>query len=171
MKNLSLDAEPPSKFDGKKEVKRKKNETLPHLVILLGNEKIRNKTNNSTKNLENEIKKNFQKYFFNSDYLKKEGGSIEGNLTSTKNIIEFTNTNTAFNQTILDSHYAEKVNNVGFKERKSSNFYEMNTFYSFTPKIREEDKKEDLSTLPKEQESKEISYTLYNFDEETEQEN
>jgi hypothetical protein len=165
MTKLSLDAEPPSKFDGKKEVNRKKNGTIPQLIIFL-----RTNKNNITKNLEKKVIADGKNNIINFDYTKNETTYSEENLTST-NKIEFVNTNLSINQAMLNSHYMQKENNFDFTRKDISKLYNMNSSYSFIPHIKEENKKEDLSVQSKEQESKEIQYPLYNFDEELTQEN
>lgn len=166
MTKLSLDAEPPSKFEGKKEVNRKKNGTIPQLIIFLRTNK--NKTG-VIKNLEKKVIANGQKNIINTDYLKNEEIYTENNSTLTNNSIEFTNTNSS--RAMLNSYYIQKEKNTEFTRKDFSKFYDMNFSYSFIPQIKEENKKEDLSAQSKEQETKEIQYAIYNFDEEAAQEN
>ncbi len=170
MKNSSQSIELPSKFEGKKEVSKKKNGTLSQLVIFLKTEKSKNKTVGSAKNLEEEIRTNWQKYSFDANYLKKDWEIVKNNSTATIKTIEFTNPNITSNQAILNFNYEQEKKSIEFAERKFSKFYEINSPYSFIPQIKE--KEEEFSTQSKEQEANaEISYPLYNFDEEKTLEN
>jgi len=154
MKNSGLDDEPPSTSEGKKEVNAKKrNDTNPPLVVFLTNKK--NKKNSLEKKL---IPKNKSEM----DYIPVEGEFADSNLTLTNEIINFKNTSIDSAQLILSSYYSQRLTNINIAGRKqSAEFYAMNSSYSFIPQIKEENKKEDLPTLPKEREDeKENAYTL-----------
>jgi hypothetical protein len=161
MIHLSLDAEPPPKFNGKKEVNKRKNGTLSKVV----------------KNLEKQLILNRKENDFEIGYLINERNFSEDNLTLTKKTIEFTNANISSNRFILNSYYKQKQNTLDITRKDFPKFYNVTTSYSFMPQIKQEDKKEDSSqstTQSKEQETKEISpiiYNLYNFEEEKKQEN
>lgn len=171
MEKLSLDAEPPSKFRGEKEVNKKKNGNLHQLILSLKGEKNRNRNINSRKNLEKQVRLNWQDYVFDIDYLKNNNSLVEETLTSRTNVVIFTSAlDRNKNQVISQFNYSQNRNNTGIRERKLLTSYEINSPYSFTPQIKEEEKKEDLSTQSKEQETKEASYILHNFEEETKQE-
>lgn len=173
MIKLSLDNEPPSKFEGKKEVSKKKSEPLHQLIFSLRNRKNKIKFTNSRKNLEEQIKSDWAKYIFDTEYFKTSENYLGSNSTPTVNVVEFTNIlDTNQNQIMPDFHYGQKKSNTDFAEKKVSGFYEMSSSYSFTPQIKEENKRVDSYDQPKEQESEEIPlYTLYNFEEQAEQEN
>jgi hypothetical protein len=171
MTTLSLDSEPPSKFEGKKEVSRKKNRDIPQLVFLLKNEKIKSKANSSVKNLEKKVILEKQKSNINLDYIKNDEYAFEENLTKTNESLEFTSMSRTPIQDIPEFSYGQSIRNIEFKEKNTPIFYDMTSSYSFIPQKKEESKKEELSELPREQEIKEIQYTLYNFEEETKQEN
>jgi len=164
MKNSSLGAEPPSKFDGKKEVK-KKNGNLPRLIVLLKNEKSKNKHVNSAKNLEEKTKTESKKYSFNINYLKNEENFIEENSTPTNEVLEFTSSNINLNQDVLNFYFRQEKTDFITPNETFSEVYEMSSNYSFIQETRGEEKKES-SYVPKEQETKEISYAIYDFDEE-----
>jgi hypothetical protein len=165
MENSALDIEPPSKFGGKKEVNKKKNGNNYPLIILLKNDRGKNKIIASARNLEKKVIYERQKNIIDCDYLKNDEYAVEENLTLTNKSVEFTKTSGShFSQIIPDFHYEQKINNTDFTEKKPSNFYSMNSQYSFIPPIKEENKKEDLPAQIKE-ESKEIQYAIYNFDE------
>lgn len=172
MEKLSLDSEPPSKFVEKKEVNKKKNGTNYPLIILLKNDRSKIRIITSAKNLEKKVISERQKNIIDVDYLKNDGYTVEENLTTTNQSIEFTKTSSTHpNQIIPDFHYGQKMNNIEFKEKNISTFYNITSSYSFIPQIKEENKREDLSEQSKEQETKETPYLVYNFDEETKQEN
>ena len=114
MTKLSLDAEPPSKFEGKKEVKKKNGTNYP-LIVLLKNDRSKTKIISSAKNLEKKVIDERQKKIINIDYLKNEGYAIEESFTVTNESIGFTKTsNTHSNQIIPDFHYGQKINNSEF---------------------------------------------------------
>jgi hypothetical protein len=171
MINLSLDDEPPSKFEGKKEVNKKKSEPLHQLIFSLRNRKNKIKFTSSRKNLEEQIKSDLAKYIFDAEYLKTSENYPESNSTPTVNVIEFTNVlTTNQNQIIPDFNYGEKKSSTEFSEKKFSNFYEMKSSYYFAPETIRENKKEDSYEQPKEEDSEEIPYMVYAFEEEGEQE-
>jgi len=170
MTKLSLDAEPPSKFEGKKETNKKRNENIPRLIVFLRTEKNKNKTSNPERNLERKLISDKPKNIFDVDYLKSEGNYIEESLTLTNSSIEFTNSNTTSNSNVLNSNYIRKENNIDSTRKDLSRFYDMNFSYSFIPETKEKDKREDLS-YSREQETKETIYATYNLDEDTAQEN
>jgi len=171
MIKLSLDDEPPSKFEGKKEVNKKKSEPLHQLIFSLRNRKNKIKFTSSRKNLEEQIKSDLAKYIFDAEYFKTSENYPESNSTPTVNVIEFANVlATNQNQIIPDFNYGEKKSDTGFSEKKFSNFYEIKSSYYFAPEIRRENKKEDSYEPQKEEESEEIPYMVYAFEEEGEQE-
>jgi hypothetical protein len=169
MKNSSLDAEPPSKFAREKEVNKKRNETFSPLVVFLGTEKSKNKITDYI-NLEGKVISDRQKQNFDVSYLINEESFSEDNLTLTSKNIEFINKNISSNNILLSSHYAQNENNTEFTRKDVSRFYDMTSPYSFIPKIKEENKKEELSPQFREQEIKEPTYVLHNLDEEPKQE-
>lgn len=170
MINSSLDIEPPSKFEGKKEVKGK-NKNLPHLIISLGSEKNKSKSADVGKNLEKEVVFNWQKNNFDVDYLKKEESYLEGSLNLTNKVISFSKSNMTSNQIILSSNYIKKEDNISSTDKKPSISYDMSSTYSFILPIKEENKKDYMPYESKEQDKKEIIYPVYNFDEETKEKN
>ena len=170
MIKLSLDDKPPSKFEGKKEVNKKKSEPLHQLIFSLKNGKNKIKSTNSRKNLEEQIKSDWKKYTFNAEYLKTSSNFSERNSTATAKTVEFTNViDINQNQITSDFNYGQKRSDTEFSEKKFSNFYEMSSSYHFVPEVRAENKKEDSYEQPKEEESEEIPYMVYAFEEEGEQ--
>jgi len=172
MKNSSLGVEPPSKFDGKKEVYGKRNKPFSSLIVSLENTKNKNRSINSVKNIEKKVIFESQMYNLDINYLKNGEGFAEGNFTSTNKSVEFTKVfDTNFNKILSEFNYKQTTNDNEFVGKKVSKFYDMNSSYFFTPQIREEYKKDNLYNPPEEQKTKEISYPIYNFDEATKQEN
>lgn len=168
MKN-SLDAEPPSKLVRAKEVNVNKGNSN-QLILLLKDEKHKSKPVNSGKNLEKNITLNSQDYIFDSDYIKTNNGFVETISTTVKSL-SFTNTlDINLNHIISDNNYWKNKSNTEFTDKKLTNFYTTNSSYYFAPQIREKEKKEDLSSQFREQEIKEATYVLHNFDEEPEKE-
>lgn len=169
MKNSSLALEPPPKYDGKKEVKRK-NRILNSLVGSLKNEKNRNKTENSIKNLEEKTENREQTYSFDIDYTKNQENFIGENFTAIKGSLEFTKKSASYpNSSLLNLHYGQMTNDVEFKGKNLPGFYDIGSLYSFTPSIKEKTK-EESSYQSEEHEEKEVQYILYNFGEETTEE-
>lgn len=168
MKNSGLDSEPPSKFEGKKEVK-KKNGTLPQLIVSLRNEKNNNRSANIAKNLEKEVISNWERNIFDIGYLKNEEGYVENNFTLTNNVILFAKPNITSNRAILESHYSQRLNNINFTENNSQKFYERNPYYSIQKS--KEEKKDNFSIQSKEQIEKETFYLMYGPDEDAEKGN
>jgi hypothetical protein len=168
MKNPSLDAEPPSRFEGKKEVNKKKNQLL---IVLLKNEKSK-RGGSSVRNLERDIKEERQKYSLNTTYLNSKEESYKDNQTFTRKTFEFTSTlNINKNQIDTSFDYVQKSNSLEFPEKKFQGFYGIISSYSFIPKIKEEKREEEMQNQSKEHESEESFYLLYKLDEETEGEN
>jgi len=171
MKNSSLGVEPPSKFDGKKEVYGKKNKPFSSLIVSLEDNKSKNRTIDPAKSIEKKVIFESQMYNLNINYLKNGEGVVERNSTATNKSVEFTKIfNTNFNKIISNFHYGQTTNDIEFTEKGVSKFYDINLPYSFIPQIKKENKEDYLSAQPKEQETKEILYTLYNFDEKAKQE-
>ena len=169
MTKLLLDAEPPSRFEGKKEVKGK-NKNLPHLIVSLRNEKNKSKSANVGKSLEKEVVFNWQKNSFDFNYFKKEESYMENNLTLTAKEISFSKPNMTSDPAMLNFHYIGKEENVSSTDKKPQGFYSMNSPYSFMLPIKEENKKDYMPYESKEQDKKEIVYPVYNFDEKTTEE-
>lgn len=174
MKNSSLGVEPPSKFDGKKKevYGKNRNRAFSSLSVSLEDDKNKNRSINSAKNIEKKVIFESQMYNLDINYLKNSERFAEGNSTSTNKSVEFTRVfNTNFNQIISEFNYEQITNDEEFAGKKISKFYDMNSSYFFTPKVREEYKKDNLYNPPEEQKTKEISYPIYDFDEATKQEN
>lgn len=168
----SLDAEPPS-IVRTKEVSMKKG-NLNQLILLLKNEKHKSKSVDSgrEKNLENNIRLNSQDYVFDSEYLKTNNGFSEAVSVTVKSLSFTGNLDSNPNQIIQDNTYLKNRSDIELADKKKyTNFYEMKPSYSFVPKVNEEAKKTDLSSQYKEQDNKEILYTLYQDDEEPVPEN
>jgi hypothetical protein len=165
MKNSSLDAEPPS-IAGEKEVNRKKG-NHNQLILLLKNEKVKGKQIDPVKNLEKQIRLDFQDYVFDSSYLKTNNGFAEETSTTAKTIAFTSALNINLNQIISDNNYWRNKNDTYFiDKKKSADFYEKKSSYSFASPVNEEVKKENLSAQYKEQDNQEILYTLYLAEEE-----
>jgi hypothetical protein len=164
MTKLSLDAEPPSKLEGKKEVKRK-NGTLPQLVIFLKSDKSKNKHQNSSKNLEKEVVSAWQKNSLDIDYIKKEENYIEGSVTLTNNIISFSKPNITSNQSFIESNYRQNERSTDLTVKDFPNAYGISQYYSIQ-KARNEGT-EGYS----DSKSSEIFFPLYDLDGEKKPEN
>jgi hypothetical protein len=169
MKN-SLDSEPPSKFSREKEVSRKRNIDLNQIIVSIKNNKNKYNSIRTGKNFEKQVRLKLQDYTFNENYLNINKNSIE-DISSTIKSLSFASTlDKNLDNIASELNYTQKRNNTNFTERKISDFYEMNSSYSFTPKIREENMREESLYQSKEQETKETTYILHNFDEESEKE-
>jgi hypothetical protein len=164
MTKLSLDAEPPSKFEGKKEVKRKSG-TLPQLIIFLKSDKSKYKQKNNSRNLEKEVVYDWQKNNLSLDYIKKEENYIEGSLNLTSNTISFSKPNTTFTQSSIESNYRQSEKNIDSTRKDFSVAYEVSPYYSIQ-KARNEGT-EGYS----DSKSSEIFFPLYDLDGETKPEN
>jgi hypothetical protein len=168
MKNSSLDAEPPSKFTREKEVR--KNGNLNQLILSLKNEKIKSKYESHEKNIEKRVILDFQDYIFDLAYLKTNNGFTEEISATTKSVTFKNNLDTNPNQIASGFNYSQRISTTEITDKKPSNFYTITSSYYFTPQVREENKKEELSPQFREQEIKEPIYVLHNLDEEPKQE-
>ena len=157
MKNSGLDDEPPSTSEGKKEVNEKKrNDTNPQVVVFLTSNK--NKKNKKS-SLEKKLMPKNKSEISEMDYIPAEGEFADSNLTLNKEIINFKNASIDSALLILNSYYSQKLTSMDIAGRKqSTEFYAMNSSYSFIPQIKEENKKEELPNQPKD--SEESAYAL-----------
>lgn len=168
MKN-SLDSEPPS-IVRIKEVSRKRNTNLNQLILSTKSDKNKDNSIRTGKSLEKQVRLKFQDYRLDENYMRKNNDSMEDISSTTKKLSFISALDTDSKNIISDFNYFQKINNISHTERKPSSFYEMNSSYSFIPKIIEEDRMDDSSYKPKEQETKETIYVLNNFDEEPKKE-
>jgi hypothetical protein len=170
MTKLSLDDEPPPKLRGEKEVK-KKNKNLPQLILSTKNERNRDKSAPSMKNLERQIKNSMEKYYLKENYSSFEKNILGENQTATLKGLGFEKHAISNSGLIAQEfNYFEKKEDVSAR-KKIKNIYGIDSSYSFTmnPLAREVDNKESQyseSKAPKENEEKDVLYTLYVFEEE-----
>jgi hypothetical protein len=172
MKQLSLDEEPPPIFRGEKEVNKRKNKNLPQLIFSIRSERIRNKSQVNSKNLEKQIKNNQADYSSNENYssLEKSFSESENNLTPTLKNLEFekslSSTHEA-NEIIFD--YLQKQEMKSTTSKKIESFYAVDSTYSFESHqtfIKDNIKKENYYSESKEKEEKDVVYALHPLDEE-----
>jgi hypothetical protein len=169
MTKSSLDDEPPPRFRGEKEVK-KKNKNLPQLIFSTRNERNRDKSTTSMKNLEKQIKNSMKKYYLEENYSSFEKNILGENQTVTLKNLEFkSNPISSSGQPTQEFNYFEKKEDASAR-KKIKNIYSIDSSYSFTMNslARESENKENPyseSKVPKENEEKDILYTLYVFEE------
>lgn len=172
MKKLSLDAEPPPKFRGEKEVNKKKEKTLSHILISIKNEKNENKVLITAKTIEKKSKVKSENYVLNLDYIKNEE-PLEEKISSTSSTIEFSTTLERNTKNIQDFNYFNKKVDTTLSEKQSQIFYETfnSNYFSTTTQTfaKEEGKKENKNYESKEPEEK-MTYPMYTFDEEAQKE-
>jgi len=160
MTKLSLDSEPPPKFEGKKEANRKKNGTLHQIILSLKGEKGKNKFISNEKKGEKKIKSNLRECKLDEDYPRIEDSLEERINFTSKSPIEFTST--------LDKDIKDIRREFDYFQRKNVT-YDFSHNYSFTITqtfIKDDVKKENYYSQSKEQEEKETLYTLHSFEEE-----
>jgi hypothetical protein len=144
MTKLSLDDEPPPRFRGEKEVK-KKNKNLPQLIFSTRNEKNRDKSATSLKNLEKQIKSSMEKYYLEENYSSFEKNILGENQTATLKSLGFErNAISSSGMTAHEFNYLEKKEDDSARKR-IKNMYGIDSSYSFTtnPLVRENDNKEN----------------------------
>ena len=169
MTKLSLD-EPPPRFRGEKEV-RKKSKNLLQLTLSTRNERNRDKST-IMKNLEKQIKKSMEKYYLEENYSSLERNFQGENQTPTLNNLEFSR-NAISNSGMItqEFNYFEKKEDLTSARKKIKNIYGIDSSYSFTMSqfVKEIDNKENpysKSRVDKKDEERDILYTLCAFEEE-----
>ncbi|MGY4884150.1 MAG: hypothetical protein ACP5NZ_01070 [Nanobdellota archaeon] len=168
MTRLSLETEPPPIFRGQKGI-NKKGKNLPQVIFSIRNEKNIDKSNQSRKTIEKNLKNSSIKESSNGDYSSMEITILDAGNTSFSNSVHFSKSSISDSNLISDKfdylHLKENINS----NKNNTGFYTLNSGYSFgiqNSSFEYEAKEERRYHESKENEEKERPYVIGVLEEE-----